>query len=179
MLIDEFHKWNGRPILDVVDYVKHYLAEHPTDKFMVMIGVDSIPHGFFKHRATFVEVIALARFEDGIGRGSHCVYRRSGKQKVSGTHERLMEEAYRLVQVSSMLRDGGIETIRNVIGLDPQLDFNKKDGWESKKYLAEAVGFVSGMGFKVNVKPDSPAASYAADHVCRYKNKIDDGIETG
>lgn len=175
MIYDEFRKWDGTQIADVRDYIKGYLSQNGSAEFIIMIGVDSIPYGFFKGKAVFSEVICLWKWIDGVSHGAHIIYRRSKKIKVTmyggGTHGRLMTEAYRLVEIAQTLRDAGIDTISNVRKLDPQLDFNKKPNWESNKYLAEAVGYVNSMGFECNVKPDSPAASYAADHICRYKEK--------
>lgn len=165
-----FYKFNGTNIGDVVDYIKRYLDEHEGE-FTLMIGVDSLPHGFWKKRATFTQVIALHRRINGTGKGAHCLFRRQPKIKTQGTRDRLMTEAYQLVEVAQYLRDADLEYHPKILKFDLQLDFNREKPNESEKYLMEASGYVTAMGFEVNIKPDAPAASYAADFVCRYKNE--------
>jgi len=165
-----FYKFNGTNVGDIVDYIKRYLDEHEGE-YVLMIGVDSLPHGFIKKKATFTQVVALHRKINGIGKGAHCLFRRQAKIQTRGTRDRLLKEAYQLVEVAQYLRDSDIEFDSRILKVDLQLDFNKEKPHESEKYLDEAAGYVRAMGFEVNVKPDAPAASYAADFVCRYKNE--------
>jgi hypothetical protein len=42
----------------------------------------------------------------------------------------------------------------------------------SSKYVEELAGLAMGQGFKTLVKPESWAASHAADHVVRTRGKL-------
>jgi len=166
----DFKKFTGERVEDVASYIKDYIEDHKGE-FVIMVGCDSLPHGLRKRKATFTEVVCLHQKVDGIGKGAHILYKREHKVRVFNTRDRLMKEADRLVKVCQELRESGIEAHERVLYMEPQLDFNKKNGEESNKYLDEARGYVKAFDFDVEVKPDAPAASYAADHCCRGKEK--------
>ena len=92
----DFQKFDGQNVGDVVSYLKKYL-DSMEGEFTIMIGVDSLPHGLLKKRATFTQVVAIHRKVEGTGKGAHCLFRRQSKVPVRNTRERLMKEAFQLI----------------------------------------------------------------------------------
>lgn len=165
-----FQTMEGTKLPDVLEYVKEWV-ESRDGEVEIWVGCDSLPQRW--KRARFVEVIVMYTR----GHGGHIVFRREqgirvyGENKDQLIRDRLMREAFRLVEVATFLRDGGIETFKNVVKVECQLDYNKKKEYASQQILEQATGFVRAMGFLIEVKPNAPAASYAADAVCRGKEK--------
>lgn len=65
------------------------------------------------------------------------------------------------------------EHIKDVIGnrhLEVHLDVNPDPRFASNSVAAQALGWVRGMGLEAKIKPDSWAATHAADHVVRRKS---------
>lgn len=165
-----FQKVDGTKIPNVLAYIEAWAESKNGDECRIWVGVDSLPKKWA--RANFVEVIALYH----VGHGAHILFQREkqvrifGHKKMELMKDRLMKEAFRLVEVCQYLRDGGVEMIPNVTGpIEPQLDYNKEKKWASERVLEWARNYVRSCGFEVQVKPDAPAASYAADMVCREK----------
>jgi predicted RNase H-related nuclease YkuK (DUF458 family) len=84
---------------------------------------------------------------------------------------RLWGEVYRAVDVTAYLDEHEIFYLENVSKFDIHLDLNKKEMFRSNMILEDAVGFVRAQGYECEVKPNSPAASFAADRVCRGKEQ--------
>ena len=56
--------------------------------------------------------------------------------------------------------------------LTVHIDANPVVAHKSSAYVQELVGLVVGQGFKALIKPESWAASHAADHVVRAQGKL-------
>lgn len=56
--------------------------------------------------------------------------------------------------------------------LTVHIDANPVVAHKSSQYVQELVGLVLGQGFKALIKPESWAASHAADHVVRSQEKL-------
>jgi predicted RNase H-related nuclease YkuK (DUF458 family) len=56
--------------------------------------------------------------------------------------------------------------------LTVHIDANPVVAHKSSLYVQELVGLVVGQGFKALIKPESWAASHAADHVVRAHGKL-------
>lgn len=83
---------------------------------------------------------------------------------VEGLRSRLMTEVGYAV--------GAAHDILEVLGgrpLEVHLDLNPDPKHKSNVAVKEAVGWVLGMGMKPVIKPDSWAATHAADHCVRSK----------
>jgi predicted RNase H-related nuclease YkuK (DUF458 family) len=76
--------------------------------------------------------------------------------------QRLLMEAMRSLEVAWYL-DKRVSK-ENII--EVHLDVNRSLKYKSGKYKDELVGLIMGQGFKCLVKPDSFAASIAADRKC-------------
>jgi predicted RNase H-related nuclease YkuK (DUF458 family) len=166
----QFQKVDGSKIDNVLTYIEWWVRSKNGDDCKIWVGVDSLPKRWA--RANFVEVIALYH----VGHGAHIIFHREknvrifGHKKMELMKDRLMKEAFRLVEVCQYLREAGMEDLPHVLGpIEPQLDYNKEKKWASERVLDWARNYVKSCGFDVQVKPDAPAASYAADMVCREK----------
>lgn len=89
-------------------------------------------------------------------------------QKKDKPKMRMMNEVYRAVQMYQQIAD--------VVGdrrLEIHVDINKDPKHGSHVAYSEALGYVKGMtGLTAIVKPESPAASFCADHFREYKKEV-------
>jgi predicted RNase H-related nuclease YkuK (DUF458 family) len=76
--------------------------------------------------------------------------------------QRLLVEAYKSLEIGWYLNkkvgDSQIMTIH--------LDVNPSAKFDSGRYKDELVGFITSQGFNCEIKPNAPAASWAADARC-------------
>ena len=165
----KFKKYNRDKIEDLTSYLKDYINKIDGE-VEIMIGSDSQANEFWNN-ATFVEVICIYTR----GKGAHVIFKQEKRVRVHGKNkqekmmDRLWQEIYRAVDVATFLRDQDILDISKVKAIDVQLhlDINKHSEHESNKVHDNAVGYVNALGFDCHTKPDAPAASFAADHICR------------
>ena len=158
----KFKKIDGTHINDIAEYIKEYIKMSDCD-IDIMIGCDSLPKKY--RRSTYTTVIAIYK----IGKGAHVVYNREHNVKTNGLIDRLWEEVERSIQIAQHLKNEGVMSIKNVRALDIHLhlDVNEQEQHDSNVIMKSAIGYVTSMGFKCSIKPDAPAASYAADKICR------------
>jgi hypothetical protein len=177
----KWQKVDGTRIGDIAQYVRDYVIAHSdfTTDFEVIIGCDSKSLG--NNVARYVTVVCIYR----IGHGAHVVFARENKvhvySKVGATPKereqnmmknRLWGEVYRAVDVTAYLDEKDIFYMNNIVKFDIHLDLNKKEMYRSNMILEDAMGFVRAQGYDCEVKPDSPAASFAADRMCRGKEAV-------
>lgn len=65
------------------------------------------------------------------------------------------------------------ECLKEVIGdrfVEIHIDVNSDERYASHSAASAAVGWVRSIGLEAKIKPDSPAATHAADHVVRRKS---------
>jgi predicted RNase H-related nuclease YkuK (DUF458 family) len=65
-----------------------------------------------------------------------------------------------------------VEDILGSRNFEVHLDINSNEKHASNIVSSEALGWVRGLGIKAKIKPDSFAATTAADHCVRHHNKI-------
>lgn len=157
---------SGKPIGDVISYIKNYIKEFEDTHFIeVIVGSDSQNR---KRTTQYATVILLHKtdYESGIGKGGHVLYKLekadrpytpSEAERRDHRSKRLLNEAWKSIEVAEMLRNNGITV--DVI----DLDMNPDPKYRSNDVLAQAMGWAEGMGYKVRCKPDAMSASYAAD----------------
>ena len=122
-----------------------------------MIGCDSQNR---KRETVYAIVIGLYK----PSKGAHVLYSRLTTPRVSikENSTRLLNEVWFSVEVA--------EQIKNELGIVAtwiDIDLNPDPKWQSNKALAEAVGMVVGMGYKVRHKGHSPVMTYCADHLVK------------
>ena len=99
-------------------------------------------------------------------KGGRVAYRREVVPRITSLRERLLKEVWKSV-------DLGLQFSPIVKGdLTVHIDANPVVAHKSSQYVQELVGLVVGQGFKALIKPESWAASHAADHVVRAHGKL-------
>jgi predicted RNase H-related nuclease YkuK (DUF458 family) len=145
-------------IPDILEFV----AEASRDGQAVHIGTDSQQTGRFTQFVTVVVILTPRK-------GGRVAYRREVVARVTSLRERLLKEVWKSV-------DLGLQFTSIVKGaLTVHIDANPVVKHKSSAYVQELVGLVVGQGFKALIKPESWAASHAADHVVRAQGKLPRG----
>lgn len=157
---------SGKPVGDVISYIKDYVKEFENTHFIeVIVGSDSQNR---KRKTQYATVILLHKtsYESGIGKGGHVLYKTeytdrpftpTESERRDHRSKRLLNEAWKSIEVAEMLRHNGITV--DVI----DLDMNPDPKFRSNDVLAQATGWAEGMGYRVRCKPDAMSASYVAD----------------
>jgi len=133
------------------DDVKEYIKNTP-DTSTIYIGVDSKPH---KGHTTFGLAIVV-HIESS--KGGHMFVEVSKMSRIRSICERLLKEVEIVVEASLRLLD-----IIGTRGFQVHLDINPDPKHKSNSIAREAIGWVEGQGFEYKIKPDSWAATHAAD----------------
>lgn len=140
--------------IDLVAYIKDYLIEKPDTQ--LFIGTDSQNKGRFTHYA-FVVVLYNER------KGGKILYARDKVNLIQDRFSRLWKEIEASLDIAQSLNNEGIN--KSLLTID--LDFNPDKKYYSNVVLSGAVGWAEGMGYKCRTKPNSAAASYAADMIVK------------
>lgn len=147
--------YTGQRIPDIIQWV----AANSQEEQPVHIGTDSLQT---KRYTQFVTVVVILR----PGKGGRIAYSREVVPRISSLRERLLKETWRSVTL-------GLECTQNVPGeLTIHIDANPVEIHKSSQFVQELVGMVVGQGFQALIKPDSWAASHAADHIVRTQGKL-------
>jgi predicted RNase H-related nuclease YkuK (DUF458 family) len=141
---------------DMFSYIKERIQLVPETKLYV--GTDS-QNG--RRCTIYATVVVLHYNESDNGKGAHVLYSKEILPKIRDRFTRLWGEVERSVEVSNMLRDGGL-TIKNI-----DLDFNEDPRWQSNAVLRSAVGYVEASGFKARWKPHDAFSVRVADQLCK------------
>ncbi len=129
----------------------------------VHIGTDSLQSGRSTRFVTVVVILTPRK-------GGRVAYRRELVPRITSLRERLLKEVWKSV-------DLGLQFSPIVKGdLTVHIDANPVVAHKSSQYVQELVGLVVGQGFKALIKPESWAASHAADHVVRSWTTPRDGV---
>jgi predicted RNase H-related nuclease YkuK (DUF458 family) len=140
-------------VVDLIPYVKEYVSQHP--EIEILVGCDSQNR---KRETIYAVVVGLYR----PGKGAHVVYSRFTTPRERENVNRLLNEVWASVETA--------ELIRNEVGVTAtwiDIDLNPDPKYRSNVALASAVGVVTGMGYKVRHKGNSPVMTYAADHLVK------------
>lgn len=149
-------------IADILQFV----AEASKDGQAVHIGTDSQQAGRLTQFVTVVVILTPRK-------GGRVAYRREVVPRLTSLRERLLKEVWKSV-------DLGLQFTSIVNGdLTVHIDANPVVKHKSSAYVQELVGLVVGQGFKALIKPESWAASHAADHVVRAQGKARVGWPSG
>jgi uncharacterized protein len=150
--MDSWKTVSGKPV-DIDEYVAEAASRGQT----VHIGTDSLQVG---RETQFVTVVAVLTEHNG-GRAAYC---RKTVPRMNSLRERLLREVWLSVEL-------GLRLSKYVKGdLTIHVDANPSERHMSNKYVQELVGLAVGQGFKAVIKPDSWAATHAADHIVRCLN---------
>jgi len=140
-----------------IDDIQKFVDASTREGQEVHIGTDSLQSGKFTQFVTVVVIHTPMK-------GGRVAYARDVVPRIGSLRHRLMDEVWRSVNLAIGLTCRGAMTIH--------IDANAQERHMSSRYLQELVGLVVGQGFKALWKPDSWAASHAADHVIRTRGKL-------
>jgi uncharacterized protein len=145
---------NDVPVPDILQFVR----DASRDGQAVHVGTDSQQTGRVTQFVTVVVILTPRK-------GGRVAYRREVVPRIRSLRERLLQEVWKSV-------DLGLQFSPVVQGeLTVHIDANPVVKHKSSAYVQELVGLVVGQGFKALIKPESWAASHAADHVVRAHGK--------
>ena len=153
-------KWKtleGGPIDDIVQWVK----ESTSRGQIVHVGTDSLQTGRWTQFVTVVVILNPPK-------GGRVAYTREVVPRITSLRQRLTKEVWMSVELAMALPEQPELTVH--------IDANAQERHMSSRYLQELVGMVVGQGFKALWKPDSWAATHAADHVVRHKGRLPKGV---
>ena len=141
-----------RPV-ELIQYVKDYLAEKPETE--ILLGCDSQNRG----RETYYAVVVGLYTK---GKGAHVLYSRFTVPRIKDDIHRLLNEIWYSVEVAEQFKDQ--------LGIRPttlDIDINPDPKYRSNQALSSAVGIITGMGYKVRHKGNSPMMTYASDKLVK------------
>ena len=139
---------------EAINDIKAFIAKAAAGGQEVYIGTDSLQSGRYTQFVTVVAILTP-------GKGGRAAYCQERVPKIKSMRERLLKEVWKSV-------DFGLGICDIVPGrLTVAIDANPEIRFASSHYIHELVGLVVGQGFKVQVKPESLAATHIADHVVR------------
>jgi len=142
-----------------VPSIEQYVADASAGGQAVHIGTDSLQCG---KETQFVTVVAVLTPHSG----GRAAYSRIIVPRITSLRERLLKEVWHSVELGLQLN----HHIKSDLALTIHVDANPSERYMSSKYVQELVGLVLGQGFKALIKPDSWAATHAADHIVRTLN---------
>ena len=146
---------NEVKVADVLQFVR----DASRDGQSVHVGTDSLQSGKSTQFVTVVVILTPMK-------GGRVAYRREVVPRITSLRERLLKEVWKSVEL-------GLQLSPIVPGeLSVHIDANPVVSHKSSRYVQELVGLVVGQGFKALIKPESWAASHAADHVVRSQGKL-------
>lgn len=144
---------------EIVPDIKAFIAEAAKGGQTVHIGTDSLQAGTKTQFVTVVVVLTPMK-------GGRVAYYREVVPRIKSLRERLLREVYKSTELA-------LEIQEIVPGeLTVHIDANPEVKFKSSQYVQELVGLVVGQGFKALIKPQSWAASHAADHIVRAHGKF-------
>lgn len=139
--------------IELIQYIKEYVSQR--DEVEILIGCDSQNR---KRETIYAIVIGLYT----PGKGAHVLYSRFTTPRERENTNRLLNEVWFSVEVA--------EKIKSELGIKAtwiDIDLNPDPKYRSNAALTSAVGIVTGMGYNVRHKGNSPVMTYAADHLVK------------
>jgi predicted RNase H-related nuclease YkuK (DUF458 family) len=139
--------------IDLINYIKQYISQHKNVE--ILVGCDSQNR---KRETIYAIVIGLYI----PGKGAHVLYSRFNTVREKENINRLLNEVWFSVEIA--------ESIKNQLGVVVKwidIDLNPDPKYRSNQALTSAVGIVTGMGYNVRHKGNSPVMTYAADSLVK------------
>lgn len=155
-MVNEFKFFNGRHLDNAGDYIKKYIDRNPSVK--IFVGTDSKQ---YKGYTKYVTAIGLLKPRKGV----HVIYKRNNTKKIKDIFSRLWNEVEYSRQVADYIEENVNNNGKKIVTV--HLDINLDEKAKSNIVHDSAVGYLKGLGYEVETKPNSWAASKAADMLCR------------
>jgi len=150
-----FRLFGGEKIENVFEYVNNYIKKFPETK--IIVGTDSKQ---YKHYTNFVTVIGLIKPRKGV----HIIYKLEKLRKIKDIFSRLWNEIELSRLISDELENHINDSGKKIITIHIDINGNKKE--KSNIVHDSAVGYLKGLGYVVESKPNGWAATKAADMLC-------------
>ena len=141
---------------DIEDYILNFVRTSEK-KVTVFIGVDSQNYLL---STTYVCVISLYVEKSG----AHLLVAKLKMPKIYDYRYRLLAEADMLGEISRKFEPFFQKNNIEVVGR--HLDYNPSTAKKSNGVVTEATNYLKHLGFNINIKPLSWAASHCADFFC-------------
>lgn len=142
-----------------IDDIKEFIRTTASGGQEVYIGTDSLQSGRYTQFVTVVAILTP-------GKGGRAAYKKDRVPKIRSLRERLLREVWLSVELGLQVTDFVPGRLTVAVDANPDLRY------ASSRYIQELVGLVVGQGFKVQVKPESLAATHIADHAVRSLGKV-------
>lgn len=146
--------------IDLVDAIDSY---GDNKDFIIHIGTDA-QKSKGKKKANFVICVCI----HAAGRGGRVFYVRFKNIPVANLWEKLYNETMLSLSVAQELTQANEEYRDRIL---VHVDANPDTRYASSDHVKALAGMTVGYGFKHVLKPDSWAASHAADHLVRSKHR--------
>lgn len=150
-------------IIDLAKYVKEYIAQYPGE-YELFIGTDS-QRMRKKNTVLFAMVICMYRK----GKGAHIIYSKHKRtdKMLKDKLMRLRTEVGYSIEIANYLMAHDVLINPDIMTIHIDISPSKKNA--SNAIYQEAIGWVRGMGYLVEAKPNAPSSSYAADWIVKNK----------
>ena len=145
----EFKTLRDRKKIDLVEYVRTYLNDHP--EVEILIGCDSQNHA---DSTVYATVVALYFPQNG----AHLLFCKEVTPIERTRQVRLMNEVWKSVEIAEKLRLADLPRAKYI-----DVDLNPDKRYKSNEVLRSAVGLVEGMGYNVRYKTLGALVTHAAD----------------
>ena len=155
-MVNGFKLFNGRNLDDVGDYVLNYIRKNPNVK--IFVGTDSRQ---YKSHTKYVTAVGLLKPRKGV----HIIYKRNNIKKIKDIFSRLWNEVEYSREVADYIEYKVNNNGKKIVTVHLDINLDKKA--KSNIVHDSAVGYLKGLGYKVETKPNSWAASKAADMLCK------------
>lgn len=142
---------------DKIEDIQEWIKSETRNGQILHIGTDSLQTGRYTQFVTVVVILNPPK-------GGRVAYMREVQPRIDSLRERLNKEVWKSIEIAMNVSD--------TIDLTVHIDANPDKRYKSSRYVEELVGLVVGQGFKALWKPDSWAATHAADHIVRIKGKV-------
>lgn len=148
----KFYTVDGELVVNLIKHAQECLSKWPNAE--VHIGTDS------QNKRRFSKFCTVLAFRYG-HRGVHYMYSPRRFKKIRDIHTRLIKETEESIEFALWFRS------RINVDIEIDLDYNSSDSYLSNQVADGMAGWVTGSGFKANLKPIKQIATKAADNHCR------------
>lgn len=150
----KFKTLDGRPIENIIDYVKDYLSTR--ENVEILIGADSQSYG--NRKTVYGVVVALYT----VGKGAHVLCLKETNPMEKNIQYRLLTEVWKAIEVAEFFRKNGLPDPKFI-----EIDLNPDPKYKSNSVFRQAIGLVEGMGYHPRAKHSGVMSTYAANHLVR------------
>lgn len=142
-----------------------YIVEQPDETYEVVIGTDSQNHS----RTKISKVIAARR----IGHGGKVFYKNEFVERIDDLRQKIYEETQQSLAIANevvekiemLFLENEIDIEQMNVSFQIHCDIGKYG--KTQTLIKDIVSWVQSLGFEVQIKPDSWAASAVADKLSK------------